>query len=85
MGFAHPDWAPAVLGVAAALALLAALAAWRARRRLARIGAGALGAGGGRDALLLAALAAIGLALLGPRLGTRMVDVPVHGIDVVDK
>jgi len=79
----HPDWAPAVLGVSAALALLAALATWRARRRLARIGAGALGAGGGRDALLVAALAATGLALLGPRLGTRLVEVPGHGIDVV--
>jgi Ca-activated chloride channel family protein len=80
---AHPDWALTVLAGSAGLALLAALAAWRARRALRRIGAAALGAGGGRDALLLAALLAVGLALLGPRLGTRFVDVPGHGIDVV--
>ncbi len=81
--FVHPDWAPALLGGWASLALLAGLASWRARRGLSRLGLLALGAGRARDALLLAALLTIALALLGPRFGTRWVEVPGHGIDVV--
>jgi Ca-activated chloride channel family protein len=80
---AHPEWAALLLGAWALLSVLTGLALWRARRALHRIGAGALGAGAGRDAALLLALAAIALALLGPRFGTRLVEVPGNGIDVV--
>jgi len=71
------------LGLAALLAVLAgrALARRRARRLLgpaaARIG------GGAADALLLAALALLALALLGPRFGEHSVRVPGTGVDVV--
>jgi Ca-activated chloride channel family protein len=79
----HPDWAPALLGGWCVIALLAALATWRARRSMRRLGASTLAAGGARDAALVGALLGLVLAWLGPRLGTRLVEVPGHGIDVV--
>jgi Ca-activated chloride channel family protein len=81
--FVHSDQLLPLLGAFSALALLAAFATRRARRSLGRLGAGALGAGGWRDAALLAALLLIALAWLGPRFGTRLVEVPGDGIDVV--
>ncbi len=82
-GFAHADWAAALLGAFAGLALLVAGAVWRARRALARLGAAALGAGGWHDLALSAALLALLVALLGPQLGTRRVSLPAGGIDLV--
>ena len=81
---AHPEWLwPVALAcAAAALALLlAGLRAGRVRRRLAP----ALGSATGvlRDMALLLALAAIGVALLGPRLGEKVVRGPASGVDVV--
>ncbi len=82
-GLAHADWAPALLGAFAVLALLSASAAWRTRRALDRLGAAALGAGLWRDLTLCAALLAVLLALLGPQLGTRRVSLAAGGIDLV--
>jgi Ca-activated chloride channel family protein len=84
-GLAHPALAPPLLAAWAVLALLCAFATWRARRWLAALGAGARSgaAGGGRDALLLAALLAIVAALVGPQLGTRRVALPGGGVDLV--
>jgi hypothetical protein len=82
-GFAHADQAPALLGAWAVVALLVGAAWLRARRRLARLGAGGLAAGGGRDLALAGALLALALALLGPQLGTRRVRLPADGIDLV--
>lgn len=83
---AHPEWLGALAAtlVAAAAALLAGAlrARTRGRRLLGRAAppAAALFA---RDALLLAALAALALALLGPRLGERTEVLPSSGADVV--
>jgi Ca-activated chloride channel family protein len=84
---AHPEWlwplACALAGVALATTASAFLA--RRRRRLlplprgGRIVSRALAS----DALLLAAVAAVALALLGPRIGERTVYVPASGVDVV--
>lgn len=83
---AHPEWVPFVsmslTGVICVAMLSWLLARRRARRLLgdsrqmplARLGA---------DLLLVAALAAMGLAWLGPKLGTRLVRVPGSGIDLV--
>jgi len=84
------DWARAALfpellavWIAALLAVLAGreLARRRARRLLGP-GAARLGGAAG-DALLLAALAVLLLALLGPRFGERTERVPGTGVDVV--
>ena len=79
----HPDWlTPAALGVAAA-ALAVALGRLLARRRRLRL----LGPRAPRpdwsDATLLLALGALGVALLGPRLGMRSERVEAAGADVV--
>lgn len=83
---AHPEWwMPLVWGLLVLLLVVGA-AAGRARLRRAR-----LLPGGGRvahaalrsDAALLVAALAIGLALLGPRIGKRAVRVPSSGVDVV--
>ena len=81
---AHPEWAPAVLAGLLATGLALGAATLRARRRLRRLlGAGApRGAGGARDALLLLALASIGAAALGPRIGERATLVTSSGVDV---
>ncbi len=85
IGLAHPEWAPAVLSGVLALAVAALVATARTRRRLRRLlGARApRAAGGARDALLLVALAAIGVAALGPTLGERTSVVTSSGVDVV--
>jgi Ca-activated chloride channel homolog len=85
LAFARPEWALplalAWLAVAAALAL-----AWR---RATRRRAWLLGRHAPPDAVrrgdrwLLLALAALGLALVGPRLGDRVVRLPASGLDLV--
>jgi len=80
----HPQWlvpGAAILGLAA---LGLAVGGWVARRR-ARVLLGPQAPGRGRrgDLLLIAALAAILVALAGPRLGTRELRMPSTGVDVV--
>ena len=79
----HGDWAPPVLSLWACAAAAVAAAALAARRRAERL----LGPGSAPsarcDALLVAALLLVGLALLGPHLGTRTLRVPASGVDVV--
>jgi Ca-activated chloride channel family protein len=79
----HPAWAPALFGGWLLLTLVTGLALQRARRVLRRLGVQRPRAGAARDALLLAAALLLAVALLGPRFGTRRVEVPGHGIDVV--
>ncbi len=79
----HPDWLmPAALGIATA-AIGLALGRLLARRRRLRL----LGPRAPRldwsDAALLLALGALGVALLGPRLGMRSERVEAAGADVV--
>jgi Ca-activated chloride channel homolog len=86
VSFVHPTWAAAVaaaVGLAAACTLLSWL--WARRRARALLGAPeAVGrAEIGWDLVLVAALAAIGLALLGPRVGSHTVWLPAQGLDLV--
>jgi Ca-activated chloride channel family protein len=82
--FSHPEWLPALVAIVAATALAVALARRVARRRRhSLLGPGARGRDRTRDAVVLVALGAIGLALLGPRIGERTVRVFSTGIDVV--
>jgi Ca-activated chloride channel family protein len=83
-GLSHPEWLGPVALVSAAIALGLLLSAWRAgRRRHALLGAGPPLPGLGRDLLLLVALAAVGVALLGPRVGYRSERVTASGVDLV--
>ena len=84
--FAHPEWLVPLACALAAAALATGASAWIARRRRRLL----LGAGGrvanralASDALLMAAAAALAAALLGPRIGERVVRVPASGVDVV--
>jgi len=80
----HPEWLPALLAAWLLLALAVAGAGWRARLRAGRLGlAGPARARFARDALLLAALLALGLALLGPRIGTRSERLSTAGVDLI--
>lgn len=82
----HPEWLTAVIGVIASSALALGWARFAARRRgRALLGAAAkIGVGDrAREAALLVALVAIGLALLGPRVGQRVILVPATGVDMV--
>jgi Ca-activated chloride channel homolog len=85
-GWVHPEWAP-LAGTGVALVALVVLASWaRARRRAARLLGDASVVGArrlARDLAVLAALAAIATAALGPRLGTRLERMPGSGVDVV--
>jgi Ca-activated chloride channel family protein len=75
--------APAALLVALALAALAAGRAAARRRRSAFLGASAPRGARAGDALLALAIAAVGLALVGPHAGHRTERVPATGADVV--
>jgi len=80
----HPDWLAGVLALFAAAALSVALARLRARHLRRRLGAVLPpGISRARETALLLALAAIGVALLGPRIGEQEVRVPASGIDLV--
>src|SRR5262249_22622648 len=83
---AHPEWAaPVALGVALAAACV--IASWLAARRRVLGLLGTARAVGwrrlARDLALVVALAALGLAWLGPRAGFRTVLAPGSGVDVV--
>ncbi len=85
-GVAHPEWLPALAALAAIAAASLAGARALARRRAQRLlGPGTVGLvrGGASDAVLLAVLALVGLALLGPRLGERRVWRSASGVDIV--
>jgi Ca-activated chloride channel family protein len=85
--FAHPEWLVPLASVLLALLLALGLANVIARRRRALL----LGKQGGRvahraltsDLALLLAAAAVAVALLGPRIGERVVRLPGSGVDVV--
>jgi len=84
--FAHPEWLDGFLWIlaATAAALVAArLITRQRRRRLLGRRTTPRGAALRSDAALLLALAAIALALLGPRIGERVLRVPSTGVDVV--
>jgi Ca-activated chloride channel family protein len=84
--FAHPEWIPALALLSALAVATVIAAAVRARRRWRRLlGPTALPDRSARrtDAFLLAALVAIGIALLGPKIGTTTRRVPASGIDLV--
>lgn len=81
---AHPEWwTPALLLVLGATAALALARLW-ARSRRRRLG-GAVPAGLplASDVALLVALACLATALLGPRLGEKVVRVAASGVDLV--
>jgi len=82
--FSHPEWLPAIgaiVGLGSALALVGGL---RARARLrALLGRTVPPTGLRADAMIVLALAAVGLALLGPRAGYRAERVMVSGVDLV--
>jgi Ca-activated chloride channel family protein len=82
--FEHPEWWVAVwIGLLTAVSAVS-LARWTARKRRQRLGAATRpGLPLARDAVLLLALACIGIALLGPRLGTRTIWTTTSGVDVV--
>jgi Ca-activated chloride channel family protein len=82
----HPEWMGGLAGIVAGCALALSAARLSTRRRRRRLlgqsappGASILRS----DAALLVALAAIAVALIGPRIGERVVLVPSAGVDVV--
>jgi len=80
----HPEWLPAVVALVGTGSALALAGGLRARARLrALLGDAAPGTGLLGDAILAVALAAVGLALLGPRAGYRAERVEVSGVDLV--
>jgi Mg-chelatase subunit ChlD/tetratricopeptide (TPR) repeat protein len=85
-GWVHPEWAPLVAAGVALVAAVVLVSFARARRRAGRL-LGDPGVVGvrrfARDLALVAALAAIAAAALGPRLGTRLERMPGSGVDVV--
>jgi Ca-activated chloride channel family protein len=84
LGLVHPEWLVAVVAVGAASVLALVFARTRARMRRRCLGPALRpGISLGRDGALLLALAAVGAALLGPRLGENEVRVPASGVDVV--
>jgi Ca-activated chloride channel family protein len=85
--FLHPEWALPVALLVAGTGVAVALAAWRgggwATRLLGPRGRRLARRARARDAALLLALAAIGAALLAPRLGERSETTIASGVDVV--
>jgi Ca-activated chloride channel family protein len=84
VAWVHPEWLAGLAALLGAAALALTLARLRARRKRRRLGPRLRpGIPLARDLALLLALAAIGAALLGPRLGEKQVRVPARGVDVV--
>jgi len=83
--YAHPEWLAPLAAAVGATAFALAVASGASRRRRARLGAGLALAGGwrGSDLALLFAFAALALALVGPRIGSRTERVSASGVDVV--
>ncbi|HME71029.1 MAG TPA: VWA domain-containing protein [Myxococcota bacterium] len=82
--FSHPEWLPAVGAIVGAGSALALAGGLRARARLRTLlGDAAPGPGLRADTIMVAALVAVGLALLGPRAGHRAERVIVSGVDLV--
>jgi Ca-activated chloride channel family protein len=84
--FAHPEWlepAAAALALALAWSIASALHARGRWLRLTGERAPLLRSGLARDLALVAALVAIALAALGPRLGMQLVESTGGGVDVV--
>lgn len=81
----HPEWLALLTLAVAATALALGMARLALRRRRERLGAGISLAPGPRvsDVALFAALALLALALAGPRIGSRVQEIPASGIDVV--
>lgn len=83
---AHPEWFGAVTWTLCAVGLCLAFAAWRTRRRRLLL-MGTESRPTPRkwtsDWALWIALAAIGIALLGPRIGERSIQASANGVDVV--
>ena len=81
----HPEWLAPIALVFASSAVALAGARVALRRRRTRLGAGIPLASGlrGSDLALLAALALLLLALVGPRIGSRVQRLPGSGVDVV--
>jgi Ca-activated chloride channel family protein len=83
--FAHPEWLAALvcLWLAAGLALAAAETVARRRRRRLGVGIPAAARRLDSDLALWLALGSLALALAGPRLGERLLELPASGVDVV--
>jgi Ca-activated chloride channel family protein len=81
--FSHPEWLPAVCGVVVAGSAAAIAGGLRARARLRRLLGDGTPAPLRGDLFLVAALLAVGLALLGPLAGHRTVRATVSGVDLV--
>jgi Ca-activated chloride channel family protein len=83
---AHPEWLGALYASTALAGVLLAAAHFHAHRRRIRL-LGRSPAPPRRhlasDAVLWVALVAIALALLGPRVGERTLEIPASGVDVV--
>lgn len=83
---AHPEWlAPLAAALVLVVVSVAGAQLLARRRRRLLLGSAARPATGhfASDAALVLALAAVVVALLGPRVGERLVDVPASGVDVV--
>lgn len=83
---AHPEWFEAVIWTLIAVGFCLATAAWRARqRRVLLMGTtrGPIPRKWTSDWALWIALVAIGIALLGPRIGERLIETSADGVDLV--
>jgi Ca-activated chloride channel family protein len=86
LSLVHPEWLSAIAMAIVVCATALAIARWLARHRRIRLLGSRLPPSRrslASDAMLFAAALAIAVALLGPRIGERVVRVPFSGIDVV--
>jgi Ca-activated chloride channel family protein len=83
---AHPEWFEAVVWTLGVVGFCVALAAWHARRRRLILMGSASGPPPRKwtsDWALWIALVAIGIALVGPRIGERLIETSANGVDLV--
>jgi Ca-activated chloride channel family protein len=81
---AHPEWCVPALLLLLGAAVALGVARFLARGRRRRLGSAApAGLPLASDVALLVALACVVTALLGPRLGEKVVRVPASGVDLV--